>query len=256
MKVVIQQSGRAVMWFDLVLIDRLLADGTLDSMHIRSVQSQSFPVDRLEDIDATFRDIDVSDVGPIRVYGSSKIQTFSIRSKLKNFDSGDDCILMQFEHLRIPVISGYYVLLSPMGWRFAELNVYDPYNAAENAAQKRSYRGVDMIWDEVNQMSCAQFNISSIRRGTFSIGVIASLKPSGSNCQWADRSGSLEVKFTNDGHQRPDFLGFRSETDHALQKVKSEPQKMPPINISLSGPSINIVEWAKYIRDRIRKPKS
>jgi hypothetical protein len=245
------------MWFDLVLIDRLLADGTMESIHIRSTDKDRFPVDRLEDIDPEFRDADVSDIGSLRIYGFSRMQSSTIKSKLKNFDSGSDHILLQFEHFNIPVVSGYYVLIGPKGWRFSELNIYDPYNSADNVAQKRSYRGVDLIWASESELSCAQFNMESVRRGTFSIGVIASLKPSSIHSRWIDRNGSVDVKFTDQRHHHhPLEEGFRAEADKALEKVKSESAKMPAINVSLTGPSINIVEWARYIKDKIRKPKS
>lgn len=245
------------MWFDLVLIDRVLADGAMESIHIRSTAKESFPVDRLEDIDPEFRDVDVSDIGSIRVYGFSRMQNTTIKSKLKNFDSGSDHILLQFEHFNIPVVSGYYVFIGPKGWRVSEINIYDPYNSADNVAQKRSYREVDLIWDSESELSCAQFNMESVRRGTFSIGVIASFKPVNSHSRWIDRNGSVNVTFSDRRHHRhPLEEGFRAETDKALEKVKSEPAKMPAINVGLTGPSINIVEWARYIKDKIRKPNS
>ena len=145
------------MWFDLVLIDRVFEDGTVKSHHIRPENSDPFPVDRLEDIDPTYRQIDAADLGPLRVYGASKMRTTQLSSKLANFVIENGKMLLQLEHMGVPVLSGYYAIIFPIGWRVMELNIYDPYDDHESVANKRSYRNVDLLWDNNASLNCAQF---------------------------------------------------------------------------------------------------
>jgi hypothetical protein len=46
---------RGTMWFDCVIIDKISADGTLDSYHIRARSGEPLTTDKLEDIDPSFR---------------------------------------------------------------------------------------------------------------------------------------------------------------------------------------------------------
>ena len=73
------------MWFDLVLIDRVFSNGSLASHHIRSKSGAAFAVSRLEDIDPSFRALDVVDKEPLRIYDTKNIETTIINSKLRNF---------------------------------------------------------------------------------------------------------------------------------------------------------------------------
>lgn len=243
------------MWFDVVLIDKLFANGALQSFHIRSDMDSRFAVDRLEDINPEFRAADTSDLGPLRIYEKSRVRTAVLESQLKNFDFSPSQILVQMDHYSIPVVSGYYAIIFPKGWRVSDINVYDPFHDANNIAEKRSYRGIDVQWDPVARMSCAQFNMESKRRGTFSIGVIASLCPCDADVIWQDRPGRLNVEFSDTRHNhQPDAPGYRLAADVAVAKAK-EGDQLPGVKLGLSGPSIDIVEWGRFIRDKVRKPK-
>lgn len=243
------------MWFDVVLIDKIYANAMLESFHIRCDDGESFAIDKLEDIDPSFRDVDVADVGSIRIYDYAKMKTTILRSRLRNFEIEPGSMLVQLEHFGVPVVSGYYAAIFPKAWRVAELNIYDPYHSADNIAEKRSYRGIDLLWDASSKLSCAQFNMESVRRGTFSIGLIASLRPFDVGDEWPGRHGDVGVEFTDDRHQRhPLERGYKSEVKEALEKAKSD-TPMPGINVGLSGPSINIVEWGRYLRDKVRAPR-
>lgn len=155
----------------------------------------------------------------------------------------------------MPLSSGCYAILFPFNWRIKEINIYDPYDKVDNAAEKRSYKEVSLLWDPKEKISCAQFNMRSPRRGTFSIGVIASLVPASSNEVWTDQEGPLELIFSDDRHHghklTPDFAQASSKVFSSQSDV---PAIMPGVNISASLiPSINVVEWGRYIRDKIRQ---
>jgi hypothetical protein len=243
------------MWFDVVLIDKLFANGALQSTHIRAGDSGSFATDRLEDINPDFRATNTADIGPLRVYEQGRVRHTTLESQLKNFEHSPSQILVQLDHFGIPVVSGYYAIIFPRGWRVAEINVYDPYHKAEDLAEKRTYRGVDLLWDNAAQMSAAQFNMESVGRGTFSVGVIACLRPSNSTTEWKDRSGQLSVNFSNSRHSgQPDESAYRNVTDAVVENVKSR-NEVPSINISSSGLSTDLVAWGRFLWGKYRTPR-
>ena len=162
------RQGEVAVWFDLVLIDKLFANGALQSAHIRSNLGERFAIDRLEDINPDFRAADTADIGPLRIYEHSRVRSAFLKSQLRNFDFTPNQILVQLDHYGIPVTSGYYAIIFPKGWQIQDINLYDPYYQADNIAEKRAYRGVDLQWDAVAKMSCAQFNMRNLREGALS----------------------------------------------------------------------------------------
>lgn len=242
------------MWFDLVLIDKVFANGALLSAHIRSRSDHKIVTDSLEDINSDFRAVNTKDFGPLRVYESDSIKTTFLESQLTNFVFEPHQITFQLDHFGIPVASGYYAIILPKGWRVAEMNIYDPYNGHKNVAKNRSYRDVLVFWDRSAQMSYAQFNMQSIGRGTFSIGVIASLRPANAEVDWQDQPGHLSIDFTDERH-RNHFCerGYRAASDAVVAEITNGPE-IPGVNVSLTGPSIDIVAWGRFLIGKIRRP--
>lgn len=244
------------MWFDCVVIDHLLEDGMLDSFHIRSIDNEPFPIDRLEDIDPNFRTVDASDVGPVRVYNRVKMSVCRLQSRLKNFAASPGEIRFQLDHFGIPVTVGYYALVFPKKWRAHEIKIYDPYDKGENVAEKRSFRNVKLCWDSQSLHSFAQLEMRS-RRARFSLGAIGSLLPSDSASEFLEAEAPMTVLFTEPGHDgHPMESAYREEADRIISNIKEEDSpKMPGINLGLSGPSINVVEWTRYLGSKIRRPR-
>lgn len=245
------------MWFDCVLIDHLEGDGTLNSFHIRSFGDKPFPVDRLEDIDPEFPAADAADLGPLRLYNWKHMQVTRLQSKPRNFFNDGQKIEFQLDHFRIPNHAGYYAIIFPKGWRVSDIKIYDPYDtSSDNVAEKRAFRDAVMRWDDHSFLSSAQLEMRSARRGVFSLGVIGVLSQCGSGERFLEASSSLSVAFTDPRHEsHPREDAYRTAVDRVVDGIKSEPPKMPGISLGLTGPSINIVEWARYLRDKVRQPK-
>lgn len=242
------------MWFDVVVIDKVYANGALISAHLRGGDGASFPVDRLEDINTEFRPARVKDLGPFRLYEEQRVVTTILESQLSNFSFTPDEILLQVDHFGVPVKSGYYAMLFPRGWRVLEINVYDPYDqGSENPATKKSFRDVSLVWDSATSTSSAQFNMQSVRRGTFSLGLIARLAPETAERDWKERPGVLRVEFTNDGHRgSPLSRDYRSATDAVIGEL-AEDDRMPPIEVGTGGINADLVAWGRYLRGRFRR---
>lgn len=241
------------MWFDLILIDKVFSNGAMLSAHIRYEGRDKITVDQLEDINAEFRAVNTKDLGPLRIYEKDKVKTTFLESQLRHFIYEPNQVMFQLDHFGIPVMSGYYAIIFPRGWRVAQLNVYDPYNKEENVAQKRTYRGVDVRWDNSKRTAFAQFNMKSTRRGTFSIGVIASLCPADAEISWQDKPGQLSLEFTNRRHQgHPMEDAYRNSADAVTDLTTSQDQ-IPGVKVGLSGPSLDIVEWGRYLIGKLRR---
>lgn len=245
------------MWFECVLIDSIDADGSLRSFHIRALNRESVVVDRLEDIDPQFHRSDAEDFGPLRVYSMGQMKTSVIEAKLKNVACDGTDLYIQLDHFGIPVWTGYYACLLPTDWRVTELHVYDPYSNKENPAENKGYRGVLKHWDAQARRSCIQFEMIS-NRGTFSIGLIARLRRADSGSDFLEEPGTLAVQFTDTRRNPAQEAAYSKSAEVVISETQNtapQPAKMPPVNISLTGPSIDLVAWGKYIANKIRRPR-
>ena len=241
------------MWFDCVVIDNIFIDGRLETYHIRASDNKAFPVDKLEDIDHSYREASSVDRGTLRIYEPGRVVTQVLKSKLRNVAGNDKEFLVQFDHFAIPVTFGYYEALFPIGWRLAEINIYDPYSDGNDPSAKRPYRNVRLGWDPTRRVSFAQILLQS-KRDTFSLGVIARLVPADAQEQFLEAERSLSVVFTEPRHNGH-FLeeSYKKAADTVLAECASDQQKMPGVNLGLSGPSVDVVAWSRYLATKVRR---
>lgn len=248
------------MWFDTIIVDNIGLDGILTTYHIRSRNGEKIPTDMLEKIDTEYQADASADIGPLRMYQLDGANINILKVKLKNvcINSSNSELYIQFDHFAIPVTAGYYACVFPKGWRITEINVYDPYSTKGNVAEKRSYRDVSLIWDPISKLSSTQFEMTS-NRGTFSLGVIAKLKPNDSGDDFMGKEHPLSVIFSDTRHQgHPLEEEYRKSSDAVVDRIKNEQAKsfeeMPSVNLGLAGPSIDIMAWGRFIMNKIRKP--
>jgi hypothetical protein len=242
------------MWFDCVIIDRVTSDGHLESYHIRACAGEHLTVDRLEDIDPSYRAITSKDMASIRLYTDENIESRVIQSKLSNFAILDDgTIRIQLDHWGIPVSFGYYSIIFPKGLRIRDIRIYDPYDTAEQLDDKRNYRDISAKWDATSEHSCAQILLQS-KRGTFSLGVLATLSVADGDSVFVDQPGRIEVDFTDSRHRGHMWEhSFRNAVDDVTRVVKQDDPKFPDIKVGLSGPSISVNETLKYAQHKWKR---
>ena len=235
------------MWFDCVIIDKVASDGDLESYHIRARNGERLTVDRLEDIDPSYRAVTSKDVAGIRLYEDDNIESRVLQSKLQNFEiTSDGALKLQLDHWGIPVTFGYYSIIFPKGFRIRDVKIYDPYDAADDIHRKRNYKHISAKWDSACEHSCAQIVMQS-KRGTFSLGVLAVLSLAESGGTFADRAGRIEVDFTEPRHKGHMWEpSFRKAADEVANIAKLEDPKFPDVQVGLSGPSISLNETWKY----------
>lgn len=244
------------MWFDTIIIDKINLDGTLQTSHIRR-QHDRIPTEKLEQIDRHFHSQNTADIGPLRIHAIDEATIDDLTSQIPNlaFNSDKSELYVQIDHFGIPVTAGYYACIFPKGWRLVEANVYDPYSNKDNPSENRSYKDVVFSWDGISQYSSAQFEMFS-NRGTFSLGVIARLAPADSGQVFIEKDRSLSIAFTDERHENhPDEQLYRDASDYVIENRKQENTgTIPGISIRIMGVSFDLIEWGKYLIDKIRRP--
>src|SRR4051812_19766303 len=102
--------------------------------------------------------------------------------------------------------------------------------------KKRAFDGTVLRWDDNSLLSSAQFEMRSARRKVFSLGVIGALSPCGSGDRFLETSSPLSVAFTHPQHEsHPHQDAYRTAVDLVVDGIKSEPSKMPGINLGVTG---------------------
>ncbi|MFD3321972.1 hypothetical protein [Alteromonas macleodii] len=245
------------MWFDTVIIDKVNIDSKLQTTHIRS-KYDKLPTEKLEEIDCEAFTDNTFDVGPLRVHAADEMNISQLNSKIKNLSINEDRteLYVQLDHFGIPVTAGYYSCIFPKGWRLVEVNVYDPYSNQDNPAKNRSYRDVVYSWDPVSEFSSVQFEMLS-NRGTFALGIIAKLAPAGELHDFIEEESRLSIRFSDERHKNhPMEKAYQEASDAVIDnKTQKEKEEIPPVNLSMIGPTVDIIAWGKYIAKKIRRPK-
>ena len=211
-------------------------------------------VDRLEDIDPSYRAITSKDMAGIRLYTDENIESRVLQSKLSNFEElPDGTIRLQLDHWGIPVTFGYYSIIFPKGLRIRDIRIYDPYDKADQLDKKRNYRDISAKWDVTSEHSCAQILLQS-KRGTFSLGVLATLSVAEGGGTFVDHPGRIEVDFTDPRHRGHMWeRSFRNAVDDVTRVVKQDDPKFPDVKVGLSGPSISVNETLKYAQHQWKR---
>lgn len=134
------------MYLDIIVIDYIYLDGVLQTFRIVPVVSSTSErviVDRLSDIDRSYKDDREVDIGPFRVYNISNCRITESKSKLRTITIDNDSINFHFEHMYIPVgrsreaHHGYYCLMLPIGFQIEKLSIIDPFDKTETDLDKR-----------------------------------------------------------------------------------------------------------------------
>ncbi len=242
------------MWFDCIIIDKVAIDGHLESYHIRARTGEHLIVDKLEDIDPSYRETTSKDMAGIRLYDDENIDSRLLQSKLSNFDVlNDDTIRLQLDHWGVPVTFGYYSIIFPKGWRIRDIKIYDPYDKEDQLDKKRNYRDILAKWDASSGHSSAQILLQSTR-GTFSLGVLAVLSVAEGSGAFVDHPGKIEVDFTDPRHRgHMSERSFRNAADDVMRLVKQEDPKFPDVKVGLGGPSISINETWNYAQHQWKR---
>jgi hypothetical protein len=97
----------------------------------------------------------------------------------------------------------------------------------------------------------------SPKRGTFSLGVIAHLRRDDSGARFLERERPLSIVFSDPRHEA---ALLAKEYARSTAKVLDEAVRMPAVTVgaSATGPnvSLNLVEWGRYLRERVRRPQN
>jgi len=100
----------------------------------------------------------------------------------------------------------------------------------------------------------------SIKRRSFSIGLLARLGLAGLDREYLERTAEFAIAFSDSRHDHaPGAEGFRKVTDEVTSSIECESQRgtqnMPGVRVGLSGPSVDLVDWVRYLMSKIRRPK-
>lgn len=246
------------MWFDYIVIDTIHADALLTSLHLRPVDShESIVASDLEKIDDTYRSAESLDIAKIRIYDSGRVKANILKSKIKNFFNDGFKIRVQIDHFNIKGVSGYYSISFPENWVLNYINLYDPYDDHENPVKKRSFRDPLVGWDEKKSIQFAQINMTSTRRQSFSVGVIAELSRYDA-VEHSTPMGDLSeytVYFTDSRHSGSlDVADFAKAVTTA---TGTSPDKGKIPGITAGFPTVvsaDLVEWGRYLKGKFRNP--
>jgi hypothetical protein len=247
------------MWLDTVVIDKIGANGTLQTLQLRPERREDpLVADLLENIDPSFRDASViEDIGPLRVYDNGKFKVNRLSSLIKNIamtPSGD--LFIQYDHFHIPVFQGYFAVIFPRGWRIKKIKIYDPYDdTTENLLDKRNYKDIDVCYSSQSRTSFAQLNMRTTqRRPFFSLGITAELAKIETPSTFMERvCDNVEIRFTDPRHSRG-FENFLASSNQLAKETESS--NIPTTTVGMSGPfptvQTDLFGWLRFLRQKIR----
>jgi hypothetical protein len=90
-------------------------------------------------------------------------------------------------------------------------------------------------------------------------GVVARLQRSSAAGPFIDEERPLSIRFSHSAHKNHRLAEAFTDSSRQIlaeaQKSEDPETGMPGIRFGTGGPSIDIIEWARYLRDSIRKPK-
>ncbi len=93
----------------------------------------------------------------LRIYNSDKCQLVSTTCKLKDFKiDNQGKINFCFEHMYVPVetsatgSSGIYNLILPLGFKFVELHIVDPFDIKKESFEEKKHFVYQVYYDNKN----------------------------------------------------------------------------------------------------------
>lgn len=158
----------------IILTDFIDVQGVLKTYRfVPTNRYNRIVVDRLEDIYTDVKGNTDKDIGLLRIYNSDKCQLLLTQCKIKNFSCYSNQISFGFEHMYIPVESsgsggcGVYNFILPIGYRFTELHIVDPFDKKGKEIKEKKHFKYDVFYDSEKKMQVVQMKLCS-RRGSFS----------------------------------------------------------------------------------------
>lgn len=158
----------------IILTDFIDVQGVLKTYRFVPInQCNRIVVDRLGDICTDVKGNTDKDIGLLRVYNSDKCQLLLTQCKKKNFSCFSNQISFGFEHMYIPVESsdsggcGFYNFILPIGYRFTELHIVDPFDKKGKEIKEKKHFIYDVFYDPEKKMQVVQMQLRS-GRGSFS----------------------------------------------------------------------------------------
>jgi hypothetical protein len=163
-----------IMYLDIVIIDYLSLNGEITNYRIKPNGNDKVLIDRLVDVHRS-RTNKSTNIGGTRLYNSKDCTIDEYQTSIRNFsfDSDQNLIRFQFEHLGVPVgpsrdaHGGMWNFILPPRWKLRELYVVDPYDrTTEEIEKKKSFR-YGVIWDSDCNTQLVEMELRS-GRGSFS----------------------------------------------------------------------------------------
>ena len=158
----------------IILTDFMDVQGVLKTYRfVPTNQCNRIVVERLGDIYTDVKGNTDKDIGLLRIYNSDKCQLLLTQCKIKNFSCYSNQISFGFEHMYIPVESsdsggcGFYNFILPIGYRFTELHIVDPFDKKGKEIKEKKHFIYDVFYDSEKKMQVVQMQLRS-RRGSFS----------------------------------------------------------------------------------------
>lgn len=176
----------------IVLTDFIDTQGILKTYRfVPTNEYNKVVVDKLGDICADVKGNTDKDIGLLRIYNSDKCQLLSTKCKIRNFSYNLGQMSFGFEHMYIPVEfsnyggCGFYNFILPIGYRFTELHIVDPFDKKNKNIKEKKHFKYDVFYDLEKKLQVVQMELWS-GRGSFSFYITGKASMESVNADFID----------------------------------------------------------------------